>query len=184
MKASTYAIIRCVAMIFIAAAGLSSYTDGSHYMTWFGIPLSQGGFAILMCVFLFFNIRSIMSAFKIDKALEEAKKQNEASLYEVRERAIKMEKLDGEPCVVSLTRPSKAREANMGVRVFLNGWEQGVLKNGGTLSMRTSYFKNELAAWYQSNNSLHTCEFMAHSGGNIALSLQYDKAEFSIDSVS
>ena len=58
------AIIGIIITIVLAIIGISTYSSGRGYMTFFGIELSSGAFAGLIAVFLVWDVASIISAKK------------------------------------------------------------------------------------------------------------------------
>ena len=57
-------IIGIVITVIIAIVGISTYSSGRGYMTFFGIKLSPGGFAALIGAFVVWDIVSIINAKK------------------------------------------------------------------------------------------------------------------------
>lgn len=168
-----YAIIQAIATIFIAIVGFQGYSDGSHVMTWLGIRLSETGFMVLLLALVVFDIFSLKSAFGADKAAEKAQ---EESLNKAREAT----PLTGEPCEVTLTRLSSAIGSAMGVRVYLNGQEQEVLKNGKTVRMSTQLAENELTVRYNADGGSRSINFTAEPGGQVRITLKYTGAVLTI----
>lgn len=58
------AIFGIIFTIILAIIGISTYSSGHGYMTFFGIKLSSGGFAALIGAFLVYDIYAIVSAKK------------------------------------------------------------------------------------------------------------------------
>lgn len=164
-----YAIFGCVATVIIAAVGLSGYSAGTRYITWFGIQLSQGGFIALLFGFAVLDFFAVKKAFGADMKVEEAQS---AALA----RAKDAERLEGEPCRVTLTRLPSAIGSAMGVRVFLNGVEQETLRNGKTIVMQTGLAKNELQVLYNADGAGRTLQFDAEPGGSLRVTLKYTGA--------
>lgn len=161
-----YAIIGCIFTVVIAVAGLSGYSAGTHYMTWFGIKLSQGGFLAVVALFVALDIISLKNAFGAEKRTQEMQR-------EAQTRAADAPALEGAPCTVYLTRLPSAAGAAVGVRVFLNGAEQEVLKNGKTIAMQTSLAQNELMVMYTGDVPARTLQFEAEAGGEMRITLKY-----------
>jgi len=167
------AILWTLATIIIAIAGFAGYSDGSHYMTWFGIELSKNGFIGLILVFVVIDFFTLKNAFGKDKFVEEMK-----------DKAMETVSVSGEmdiPCTVLLTRPGSILGAAMGVRVFLNGVEQEVLKNGKTVEMQTRLIQNELVARSNADDKVYTIPFDAQPGGNVHITFNYNKGQLTID---
>lgn len=169
----TYAILGLIVTIIIAVIGFSGYSDGSRYMTWFGIELSQTGFLVLVLAFAVFDIFSLKSAFGADKAAE---KQQSEALDKAKDAA----PLTGEPCEVALTRLPSALGCAMGVRVYLNGQEQEVLKNGQTVRMTTPLAENGLTVRYNADGVSRSINFTAEPGGHVRITLKYTGAVLTI----
>lgn len=162
------AVISCIFTAVLAVVGLSGYSAGTHYITWFGIRLSQGGFLILIGVFIVWDILALKKAFGADRQTQEA--QSEALA-----RAESAQPLEGAPCTVYLTRLSSVAGSAMGVRVFLNGREQEVLRNGKTVMMQTSLQQNELTLRYNAGGTVRTLSFDAQAGGSVHVILNYNR---------
>lgn len=58
------AILGIVITVFLAIWGISTYSSGRGYMTFFGIELSSGGFIALICAFLVWDVISLINAKK------------------------------------------------------------------------------------------------------------------------
>jgi len=58
------AILGIVFTVIIAIIGISTYSSGRGYMTFFGMKLSSGGFAALIAAFLIWDVIAIVSAKK------------------------------------------------------------------------------------------------------------------------
>ena len=168
-----WAIIGCIVTVVIALVGFSGYSAGTHYMTWMGIKLSQGGFIALICAFVLMDIISLKNAFGADKRAQQEQ-------IEAQERAREAQPLEGGSCTVYLTRTSSVAGAAMGVRVFLNGEEQEVLKNGQTIVMQTAVARNELTLRYNAGDLVRKLEFDAEPGGTVHAVLQYNRAVLSL----
>ncbi|MDR2775312.1 MAG: hypothetical protein LBC19_11335 [Tannerella sp.] len=152
--------------VVIAIIGFSGYSAGTHYMTWFGIELSENGFILLIIAFAVSDIFVLKNAFAAnDKFGEEMKNKAVETVNEANKMEI--------PCTVTLTRLSNLIGAAMGVRVFLNGTDQGVLKNGKTIVMQTWLIENELIVRYNADDSVHSAKFNAAPGGNVYITLKY-----------
>lgn len=162
----TQAILTTLFTIVLTIVGFSGYSDGSLYISYFGIRLSQGAFMALVGVFVVIDIFTLKSAFKKDKTADElqSKAQNKAQHAPL---------LEGAPCTVSLTRLPSAIGAAMGVRVFLNGAEQELLKNGKTIRMQTKLAENELMVHYKADNTTRTLPFQAKAGAQVRITLKY-----------
>jgi len=160
-----WAVLGVAVTVVIAVVGFSGYASGEYSMAWLGIELSQGGFFVLVLAFAVFDIFALKGAFGAEKAVE---KMREEAL----ERTRDAERLD-DPCKVYLTRFSAAVGAAMGVRVFLNGVEQPVLKSGKTIEMTTELVKNELMVRYNADNVTRSIQFDAKPGGSVRITLKY-----------
>ena len=171
MKKTT-AILGCIAIVLIAVVGFSTYSGHSGTMTWFGIELSPVAFCILIAVFAVLDFFNVKSAFGAEKKLQEAQ---EAAQTRAGARAASSAPL-GTPCEVEITRKSSMVGAAMGVDVYLNGENQGVLKNGQTVRMRTSLAENELSIHYRADGTSKTVEFSAPEGGRVCYELKYTGA--------
>ena len=168
----TWAVLGCIATVLIAVVGFSTYSNGSGYMTWFGIKLSQTGFTILVIAFAVFDFFNVKSAFGAQKKEEQAQE-------EMRVRAAEREKNStplSSPCKVALTRKSSMVGAAMGVDVYLNGVNEGVLKNGQTVMMSTTVSENELSLHYRADGTRKSVEFTAEPGGEVCYELKYTGA--------
>jgi len=159
------AILFTLVTVIIAIIGFSGYSDGSHYIEWFGIELSKNGFIILILVFAVIDFFTLKSAFGKDKFVEE---MNDKAL-QTAPLASEMEN----PCTVYLTRTGNLIGAAMGVRVFLNAVEQQVLKNGSTVIMKTELTHNELTVRYNADDTVRSINFDATPGGNVYITLKY-----------
>lgn len=167
MNLKTRAILSVVATVVLTIFGLIIYQDG-NYFEWFGIiNISKGLFLGLMGIWIVVGIFGVVNAFKKEKALEEKSviKQKQLSLQEQLES----------PCNVSITRTSSLLGAAMGVRVFLNDTEVGILKNAQTLSFTSQYAENELAVLY-SEGITKSMVFTAEPGENVSFTLKYSGA--------
>ncbi len=100
--------------------------------------------------------------------LSEAKKKEEfkEDMDTTRQRYAASEKLST-PCKVIINRlPSFYGKLN-DINVFLNGIEAGVLKNGKTLELTTSYSANELTVTDGSPEGKKSLQFTATPGGSV-----------------
>jgi hypothetical protein len=84
------------------------------------------------------------------------------------------------PCNVSITRLPSMLGAAMGVEVFLNGAEMGILQNGKTLDFTTDNSFNELTVKYRADGATNSVTFNAESGGSVRISLKYSGAVLSV----
>ncbi|MDR1221956.1 MAG: hypothetical protein LBL07_03635 [Tannerella sp.] len=164
--------------VFIAIIGFSGYSDGSSYMEWFGMKLSETEFLWLIVAFVVSDIFVLVAAFRKsgfaeDKFVENMKMNAEQIAAESTELEA--------PCAVLLKRTSNLIGAALGVRVFLNGVEQGVLKNGNMIMMQTVLDHNELTVRYNGNDSVRTLNFDAKSGGYVRIKLKYIKVQLTIE---
>ena len=167
------AILFTLVTVVIAIVGFSGYSDGSHYIEWFGIELSKNWFLIFILVFAVIDFFTLKSAFGKDKFIEEMK-----------DKALQTGSLASEmenPCTISLTRPGNILGAAMGVRVFLNSVEQEVLKNGSTIFMKTELIHNELTVRYNADDAVRSINFDATPGGNVNITLKYVGAKLIIE---
>lgn len=162
----TQAILTTLFTVLIAVVGFSGYSDGSHYISYFGIRLSQGAFMVLVAVFVAIDVFALKSAFSKDKAAEELQSKAQAKAHDA-------PLLEGAPCAVSLTRLPSAIGAAVGIRVFLNGEEQELLKNGKTIRMQTNLAENELMVRYNADSMTRTVAFGAKPGGQVRITLKY-----------
>ncbi|MDR2476091.1 MAG: hypothetical protein LBD45_09580 [Bacteroidales bacterium] len=167
------AIMWVVATVCLAIGGFMGYSDGSSYITWFGIKLSEGGFIFMIIVFVIIDISVLINAFSKDKFIAE-----------MDEKAQETETVASDlsaPCTVSLTRPSKMTGWATGVRVFLNGVEQEKLRNGETVRMETVFSKNKLSVRYNNADEMvRSVNFDAQAGGHVRIELQYVKGELTV----
>lgn len=170
----TSSIVSIIIILCITFLGLSLYKEGTHYMTYFGIRLSKGAFLALMGVFLLLNIFSLKKTQKTEKTFMESREESFS-------KASDAEKIEGEPCRITLTRLPCVIGMAMGVRVFLNGIEQPVLKNGKSISMQTNIRHNELQISYNADGANRSLNFEATPGGHIRITLKYIGAQLSID---
>ncbi|MDR0699015.1 MAG: hypothetical protein LBG28_07340 [Tannerella sp.] len=155
--------------VFIAIVGFSGYNDGTHYMTWFGIELSETGFLLLIVVFSISDIFVLKNAFGKDKFIDEMKDKAAETFNKTNEMEI--------PCTVTLTRPGNIFGIAMGVRVFLNGIDQGILKNEETIILQTWLILNELIVRFNADDVVSSAKFNAAPGGNVHIILNYIKKE-------
>ena len=147
--------------VILAFVGLASYSSGSHYITWFGIKLSESGFIFMIIAFVIIDVFVLIKAFSKDKFVEE-----------MADKAQETETMAGDlpvPCTVSLTRPGNILGCAMSVHVFLNGVEQEKLKNGKTVVMQTPFAKNELTVRYNADETVSTLNFDAQPGGHVRI---------------
>ena len=154
--------------VLLAVIGFGAYSSGTHYMTWFGIKLSQTGFTVLIGIFLLLDILALRSAATKGRELEQANTQ-------AMEKAREGEKLE-DGCTVSITRLSSFVGSAAGVHVYLNGVEQGILKNGKTLSFVTNAVQNELSVSYSADGTTRSIAFLATPGGQVSITLKYSGA--------
>jgi hypothetical protein len=84
------------------------------------------------------------------------------------------------PCNVSITRLPSMIGAAMGVDVFLNSAEMGILQNGKTLDFTTDNSFNELIVKYRADGSTNSVTFIAESGGSVRITLKYSGAILSV----
>jgi hypothetical protein len=77
------------------------------------------------------------------------------------------------PCTVSVTRSVNFVGGGVNVYVFLNGQEQGVLKNGQTVAMQTELAHNELDIHFKDQGPISSIEFDAEPGGNVDIKFSY-----------
>jgi hypothetical protein len=84
------------------------------------------------------------------------------------------------PCNVSITRLPSMIGAAMGVDVFLNSAEMGILQNGKTLDFTTENSFNELIVKYRADGSTNSVTFIAESGGSVRITLKYSGAILSV----
>lgn len=167
------AIFSILFTIALAVLGFSGYSDGSRYITYLGIRLSQAMFTVLIGVFVVIDIFALKSAFGKDKAAEELQSEAQTKAYDA-------PRLEGAPCGISLTRLPGAIGAAMGVRVFLNGVEKELLKNGKTIQMQTYLAENELMVRYNADNATRTIAFQAKPGGQVRITLNYMKGVLAV----
>ncbi|MDR1197723.1 MAG: hypothetical protein LBK94_01750 [Prevotellaceae bacterium] len=160
----TWKIIQLLISIGLIIGGLSGEfvlrgTDSSGLLVVFG------------CIWLIYDIYSIY-AYK--KARSDIQKAEEESLAN---ESVKIEN----PCTVSLTRKKNIIGCAVGIRVFLNGAEQGVLKNGKTIIMQTELLHNVLVVKYNADDKTNTVRFDASPGSNVNITLQYLNAKLTIE---
>ena len=170
------AILGVIATILIAVVGISTYSDGSGYMTWFGIELSQTGFYILIAAFAVFDFFAVKSAFGAQKKEEQ---RQTAVKEQVSEQNANAEKLDS-PCNVTLTRLKSVVGCAMGVQVYLNGDYQDVVKNGQSVTMRTELKYNVLSVHYNADSAARSIEFEARPGDDVQIELKYTGAVLTV----
>ncbi|MDR2653137.1 MAG: hypothetical protein LBC68_12660 [Prevotellaceae bacterium] len=132
---------------------------------------SSGLLVVFGFIWLIYDIYSIY-AYK--KARSDIQKAEEESLTN------ESDKIEN-PCTVSLTRKKSIIGCAMGVRVFLNGAEQEVLKNGKTIVMQTELSHNILVVRYNADDKTSTVKFDAIPGGNVNITLQYLNAKLTIE---
>lgn len=84
------------------------------------------------------------------------------------------------PCTVSITRLPSMLGAAMGVDVFLNDAEMGILQNGKTLDLTTGNSFNELTVKYRADGSTNSLTFNAESGGSVHITLKYSGAVLTV----
>jgi hypothetical protein len=77
------------------------------------------------------------------------------------------------PCTVSVTRSVNFVGAAGNMRVFLNGREQGILRNGQTVVMQTGVVRNELNIHFRDQGPFSSIEFDAEPGGNVDIKFSY-----------
>lgn len=168
MNAKTRAVLSILFTIVIAIVGISSYSSGGGYMTFFGISLSSGMFFLLIAVLVVIDVFSVINAFKAEKVIEEQITQDEKVFTEEKE-ALET------PCAVSITRLSSMVGAVNKVNVFLNGNQVGVLKNGQTLETTTQFRQNKVMVIFTNDNLTRAIEFDAESNGHVHITLNYVK---------
>jgi len=171
MKSKSRAIWSLVFTIIIAIYGIIVYSDNGT-MAFFGIiNLSPFVFFLLILVWLVVDIFAIRNAGKQAKELEEKNLnlQEKVSQFQPTERL-------EQPCTLAITRTSSMLGAAMGVTVFLNGTEVGVLKNGQTLNFTTVYANNDLTVVTNADNVTRSLTFPATPGGFVHFTFKYSGA--------
>jgi hypothetical protein len=160
----------------IAVYGIAVYSSGDYYIKWFGIRLSGGGFAVLICAFILYDIIAFVSS---RKAAQKKDQTRQETLDSAAQLAASAEQLDV-PCDISITRKASAAAKAATAEVFLNGKSGGFLTNGGTLTFQTSASKNRLTVCYQNNLIIKSIDFDAASGGKVQLSFDCNMAKLAI----
>lgn len=159
------AILGGVVTVILAAVGLSGYAEGSHVMTWFGIELNQTGFLILIAVFAVIDFFALRRAFGQSGAGTPDAGIKQPDMTDVPRLA--------RPCRVTVERQRTMIGAAMGVQVYLNGVDQGVLKNGKQLTFATEYEQNTLRVHYSADGVEKELAFTGISGGQVQVRLKY-----------
>lgn len=159
------AMLGVVVTIILAAVGFSGYAEGSHVMTWFGIELNQTGFFVLIAVFCVIDFFALRRAFG----------QGAAGTPDAAPRLPDMTDVPRltQPCQVVIERQWTPIGAAMGVQVYLNGVDQGVLKNGKQLALTTEYAENTLRVHYSADGTEKELAFSALAGGPVRVRLKY-----------
>jgi hypothetical protein len=121
-------------------------------------------------VWLIYDIYSIYAYKKAQAKIRESIEESIAN------ESSKMES----PGTVLLTRTSNILGCAMGVRVFLNGVEQAVLKNGKTLVMQTEFLQNTLVV-ISANNVIKSIRFEAIPRGNVNITFKYVDAKLILE---
>ncbi len=103
-------------------------------------------------------------------ALDKAKSRETEKM-----QAAKSEHLET-PCNVSITRLPSMIGSAMDVRVFLNGTEMGILKNGKTFDFTTENSINVLTVKYHADATTNSVTFNAKSGDSVRITLKYSGA--------
>ncbi len=167
------AVLGTIITLGIGVVGLNVYQGGTHVMTWFGIRLNQVAFIGLFALFLVIDIFALKNAFGAQASFSVAERPETQALRD-------------QPAMqsagqISITRTKSMLGAAMGVRVFLNGVEQGVLKNGKTLTFPTYVEQNELLVHYDADHAERTAQFRVTPGGHAKLQLKYNGARLTLE---
>lgn len=129
--------------VAIAIWGISTYSSGNGYMTFLGIELSPVMFALLIALFLVWDVYSIKA---MRKKKEQDALQQEDAQRKAREEQAKIDA--GEAPEVSatlvVTRKKYALGCAVPAEIRLNGLSVGSLKNGESMTVKTRCKSNEL----------------------------------------
>jgi hypothetical protein len=123
---------------------------------------SSGLLVVFGCVWLLYDIYAIYRYKKAQSTIREAIQEslvNESSKIE-------------SPCTVSLTRTRNIVGCVVKVRVFLNGVEQEVLKNGKTVVMQT-YLSQNILTICSADDVTRSIRFEATPEGNVNCTFKY-----------
>ncbi len=168
------AIVWCLLTVVIAMQGFSGYSSGEYVMEWLGIRLSKGGFTILILVFLVIDILTLINAFTSDKRMATQQQQKKEEF----QQTIQNEQLAA-PCLIMLHRPSNILGAAIGLKVFLNYEDLGVLKNGKTIQFYTHFKYNVLTGESNNNGPVREpFQFEAIPGGTLYINYKPSKNIF------
>lgn len=137
-------MISILITIAIAIWGISTYSSGNGYMTFLGIELSPAMFAVLIGVFIIWDVWSITA---MKKQKERAAAAQALARKEAEAEQAKID--DGEApevtATILVTRKKSALGAAVPAQILLNGLPVGALKNGETLTVTTHRRQNTIA---------------------------------------
>lgn len=126
----------------------------------------------------------IVAAIVIVKMIKKSAKTGDfgENLAATKESFLKSEMLDM-PCKIRISRLASFAGAIRKAYVFLNGTQVGVLKNGESIDLTTSYQDNVLVVADEPDGSDRTMKpfrFSANSGGNVNIKFYlWKQIEFS-----
>jgi len=95
------AVLGVIVTLVIAFIGITTYSSGYGYMTFFGIELSPGVFALLIAAFIVWDIFAIRGALKTRKREEDAESARIDSL--IKEETARVENAEKMSDICSIT---------------------------------------------------------------------------------
>lgn len=136
-------MISILITIAVALWGISTYSSGRGYMTFLGIELSPAMFAVLIGLFIIWDVWSITAAKKQKEkaAAEQALARKEAAAEQARIDAGEAPEVTA---TIAVTRKKSALGAAVPAQILLNGLVVGALKNGETLTVTTHRRQNTI----------------------------------------
>lgn len=129
-------------------------------------PEWAGGIAIAVAMAVYFGVEARSDAAKRQAFAED--------LTAVQERSSESEPL-AVPCRVTVTRLSSFAGKLDKLRVFLNGNDVGVLKDGEALNLSTDWSSNELLLMGSESQCSRPLQFTATSGGHVSVRAKHGK---------